>query len=301
MKILVIGGTYFLGKHFCDIAESENELILINRGSKSNQSEKIREFHMDRHDALALSKLDLGDVDVVVDFCAYQKDDIKIILDSITSSIIRYIFVSTVDVYARGLGKCISEDDEFELRDFGGEEGAYIKGKVALENEIREECSNRGIEYTSVRPAFIYGPDNYAPREGIFFNWIMQAGQVLNPTRNDNDTDGRFQMVYVDDLARAIYTLCKKEAIKPAYNIASNSITYSDFFDACEKALDMKIEKINIDISEVNARGIPLPFPLTIEESECYSSNHFDELGMEFISIEEGLKNSYNWYIENEK
>ena len=34
MKILVIGGTYFLGKAFTDMAKGEHDIVLVNRGSR---------------------------------------------------------------------------------------------------------------------------------------------------------------------------------------------------------------------------------------------------------------------------
>ena len=43
-----------------------------------------------------------------------------------------------MDVYERGSGKILDENASFETRDFGGETGAYILGKVSLEAEIKE-------------------------------------------------------------------------------------------------------------------------------------------------------------------
>ena len=34
MRILVIGGTYFLGKAFVQIAANDNEIVLLNRGNR---------------------------------------------------------------------------------------------------------------------------------------------------------------------------------------------------------------------------------------------------------------------------
>lgn len=51
MKILVIGGTYFLGRVFTIVAARENhELFLINRGTYTMNMPSVTEYHLDRHD-----------------------------------------------------------------------------------------------------------------------------------------------------------------------------------------------------------------------------------------------------------
>ena len=71
-KILIIGGTYFLGRVFSILAYRKGyELTFINRGrfSMKNLGEHVREFACDRHDSSRLQTLKLESVyDVVVDF-----------------------------------------------------------------------------------------------------------------------------------------------------------------------------------------------------------------------------------------
>ena len=313
MKILVIGGTYFLGREFARLAGEENEIYFINRGSRLPElSEKEREhtFVMDRHDVEALSRIRLGEIDVVVDFCAYQAGDIRTVCDNLGSSIKQYIFISTTDVYRRGTGAdMIGEDAEFEIRDFGGEAGAYILGKAALEKEVRALLNvnekdglavsrDDAINFTILRPAFIYGPENYAPREGIYFNWITKAGRFISPA----DADGYFQMAYVTDVAKAILLCCGNEAAyNKAFNVCSGEkLTYELFEEALIKVskdvFGIDAEKASISVAEVEERGIPLPFPLRAAESEYYDGSRVRELGTSFISLEEGLRETAAWF-----
>ena len=99
------------------------------------------------------------------------------------------------------------------------------------------------MAYTSIRPAFIYGEDNYAPREGIYFYWIQQAGQILHPV----DADGEFQMVYVEDVAKAVLAMAgNSEAYGQAYNLAPLPMeTYETFAAALAESVDVK-DAINI-------------------------------------------------------
>ena len=83
MKILVIGGTYFVGRVFVLIAakREDAQLTLLNRGRYSLGRQDIREIRCDRHDAAGMeAALRDTEWDAVVDFCAYEPDDIASVL-----------------------------------------------------------------------------------------------------------------------------------------------------------------------------------------------------------------------------
>ena len=84
---------------------------------------------------LSSAQFDPAGYDCVVDFCAYAPGDIKRIAE-LGFPISQYLFVSTCDVYEHRTGRTLDEKGPFETRDFGGQEGAYITGKVALEKEL---------------------------------------------------------------------------------------------------------------------------------------------------------------------
>ena len=296
-NILIIGGTYFLGKAFAELmlSESDARITLLHRNNsgfgKENGS-RFREILMDRHDAEGLkTQFSNEHYDVIVDFCAYRKGDIESLLENINAKTDQYIFISTIDVYKRGTGQLQAEDSEFEERDFGGEAGAYIKGKVALEKEIGPACEKKGCNYTILRPAFIFGPGNYAPRESIYFQWIDKAGQIIHPT----DADGEFQLVYVKDVAGAVGLVCGNEkAYNKAFNVCENRMyTYESFAVLLEKATGKSFTKAEVDIQTVNEKGIPLPFPLTKIETNYYDGSKLAELGMRFTDPVQAMHETY--------
>lgn len=307
MRILVIGGTYFLGKAFVDIAANDNEIVLLNRGNRKpdfTYDNHIKYVKADRNkiDNDTIERLtDFGVFDVVVDLCAYKEGDIKDVVSKLHEVIKHYIFVSTSDVYKRGTQSIIDEDQELETRDFGAEAGSYILGKAALENELKAQCNKYSITYNSIRPVFIYGPGNYANREDVFFNWVDKAGQVIFP----DNSDGSFQMVYVYDVAKVIYRLCEmadsddKASANLSFNITGPDIvTYETFVDALSYATAKNIEKVPMSIEDINKRNIPLAFPMTKSESETYTSKNAAILNIDFISLEEGLKKTYENRLE---
>lgn len=286
--ILVLGGSYFLGKRFVKLALNTHNLTVFNRGNNPLNIAGVTEIIGDRHNLEDLNKLTDRHYDVVVDFCAYSKNDINTVCEKLKDTINQYIFISTVDVYKRGLDKYLDESAPFEDTDFGGEAGAYISGKVALEKEIAEASKVYGFDHTVIRPAFIYGPDNYAPREGIYFHWINSASQILHPA----DATGEFQLVYVDDVAKAVLNVVGNEkAYDKAFNLAPFQMeTYESFAQALKDAMDLDFEIVNVTVELINEKQIPLPFPLTKDESNWYDGKAALELIGQYTNLSEGLK-----------
>ena len=320
MKILVIGGTYFLGRKFVDMAKTRHEITLINRGTNpyEDTSADVTSYCLDRRDVDALSKFPYAKYDAIVDFCAYAPGDIKLIFDNLNADFSHYIFISTVDVYKRGTGEVLTEDSPTEDRYFGGAAGDYIAGKILLEKELLQCASlhmvSSEVSTTIIRPAFIYGPGNYSPREGIYMNWIDDAGMILHPS----DATGRFQLVNVFDVACGILVCCERvEALKfndsddekymskesemnersnhDCFNLVPPEIlTYDNFADALKRAIDTDFEIVSLTVSEINERGIPLPFPLTEAESLVCSGKRSEEiLHLQYTPLDRGLRETY--------
>lgn len=293
MKILAIGGSYFYGRVFVMLASKKHDVTVINRGTYSLRELGVREIRGDRKDE-NLWKGIREDFDVIVDFCAYEKGDIAGVMRNLPGKVSQYIFISTVDVYERGTKGLKGEDAPLETRSFPGEAGSYIAGKVALEREIREECAQRHMEYTVLRPAILYGPFNYAPRESAYIQLIVQNHVLPHIT----DASGQFQFVYVKDAAEAILKcLLNEKAYGQAYNLCQDEIfTYERFYEELKKVADGDAETtvLPLSLEEALAQGIPVPFPATEEETElCSNEKAKRELGMSYIDFSEGMTKTY--------
>lgn len=300
MEILVLGGSYFLGKCFVQMAKDNHHVTVLNRGTNPLNLPTVKEVCGDRHDSFTWEQIKDKAFDVVVDFCAYQQGDISFAFESLSMKFKQYIFVSTADVYARGRNAFLDETAPFENRQLGGMEGDYISGKVALERELSGLCDKGDVTYTSIRPAFIYGPDNYAPREGIFFHWIEQAGQIIYPS----DATGQFQMVYVEDVAKAILrSMGNPHAYNQAFNLTPPKMeTYDSFAKALQECYEKPFEKLPVTVSQILEKNIPLPFPLTQEESNFYDGKKALCLIDAYTILSDGLKKTvFHKKQKNEK
>lgn len=291
MKILVIGGSYFLGRVFLMLTAGEHDITVVNRGTYSVEALGAKQIRGDRHDP-SLWKDIKEDYDVVVDFCAYEKGDIRTFFENFGGHIRQYIFISTVDVYERVQGEPKKEDSPFENRIFPGEAGAYIAGKVALEQELAEVCPDKGVQYSVLRPAVLYGPFNYAPRESAYIQLMVQ--QRLLP--HIMDAAGEFQFIYVKDAANAIKKcLLNEAAYGQAYNLCQDGMMdYDKFYRCLYEAADVEITELPLTCAQAQQQGIPLPFPVAEAETFCYSNEKSKaELGLVYTDMGEGMAKTY--------
>lgn len=246
MKILVIGGSYFYGRVFTMLAAKKHEITVLNRGTYSMEDFGVRQIKGERRDKKVLEQLAALETafDAVVDFCGYAPGDVASVVEHLPGKTKQYIFISTVDVYERGIRGLKNEEVPYETRSIEGEAGEYIRGKVALEQELKEACRQRGIVYTILRPAVLYGPYNYAPRESVFIQTALQNRLLPEII----DAAGKFQFTYVKDGAEAIEKcLLNEEAYGQAYNLCGDEILdYRLFIKGLEQVIraDEKVSAV---------------------------------------------------------
>ena len=291
MKILIIGGSYFLGRVFTMNACNNHDLTLVNRGHYTMSSYNVKEFHFDRHNQEQWKTIK-DNYDVVVDFCAYQKDDIKIVVEALHNQIKNYIYISTVDVYKRNTYQIQDENSPLENRHFAGEMGDYIYQKRLLEEELIEICQHYHIHYCSLRPGNIYGPFNYAPRESLF----IQRAVENQPLFHLEDETAHFQTVYVKDFCHAILLVIEKQLYDQSFNIIhSELITYDTINHILKEIYPVNIE--NHFIQEAIDLQYPLPYPLFKEEEELYSGKKIEAYGFHYTSFQEGLQKTFEAFL----
>ena len=296
-EILVLGGSYFTGRIFTIMATRAGLAVtLLNRGRYSMERYGTkRELHFDRHDTLSLEHMEPVFYDAVIDFCGYEPGDVKTFVECFPGQLGQYIFLSTADVYERPGPVVKDETVPLMETEYGCPGGAYMLKKAQLEKEVCQVCSARGIPYTILRPAFIYGPYNYAPRESYYIQKIFQGEPIPVPA----DADGEFQFVYVKDVCTAILqSLGRKAAYNEAFNLcAPEVITYPIYMETLRQVSGRPFETYPVRVETVLAQNIPLPFPLRAAESERFSGQKAAQrLGIEYTSFAVGMEFAYRGF-----
>lgn len=290
-NVLVIGGSYFAGRIFVILALQNGwQVTVLNRGRYPvGQLGNVTEFVCDRHDGQKLKKLPFKEeYDAVVDFCAYEEGDICGLIECLPCHFKQYIYISTADVCESSNG-VRDENSKLQTLKPSDPVGLYTYKKMLLEKELADIAKKRDIPYTILRPVIIYGPFNYAPRESWYIRHIVRGEAIPHPT----DAKGKFQMVYVKDVARAVM-LCmeKPEAAGEVYNLSAPEImTYDSYVELLRGVSDRPVETYPVTVEEVQKRGIPLPFPLLEQENELFRGEKIvRELGFSYGDQKESMR-----------
>jgi len=263
-NVLVIGGSYFAGRVFVETISKSDQVSIhvFNRGHLPIGIQGVHQLVGDRDLPETISNsIPEKHWDVVIDFCAYTPDHIGSLLQRLPGTIGHYIFISTTSVYAPTPKVPIAEEaakvtsPQPELGEFA--EYGYLKwlGEIACE----ENCRKKGIPYTILRPAIIYGRYNYAPRESFFFDHVM-GNKPLAVPENPNIF---YSFVWVEDLAEILIACMEnKNTYGMAWNVAGEEhISYSAMADMIEEVCGRKIQRRIMSIDEIIREKVPMPFP----------------------------------------
>lgn len=294
-NILILGGSYFAGRVFVMVApEQDYAITVINRGRYSVRNlGDVTELVCDRHDMKMIKSLPLDQhYDAVIDFCAYEPGDIDKVIEHLPCDYDQYIYISTADVCAPA-ASVRNEESELLQKAATDPVSQYTYKKMLLENELKQAASKKGCSYTILRPVFIYGPYNYAPRESWYIQRII-AGQVIpHPT----DAAGRFQMVYVKDVSRALLlSIGNPKAENQIFILSAPEImTYDSFLHVLQAVSDRKIQVTPVITADVIAQNIPLPFPLTEQENALFDGSKIErELGFFYGNQRDYMQLTWN-------
>ncbi|MBN2503217.1 MAG: NAD-dependent epimerase/dehydratase family protein [Anaerolineales bacterium] len=186
MKLLVLGGTVFVGRHIVETAlVQEHQVTMFNRGeSNAELFPDVEKLTGDRDgglDALAAQVEQGRKWDAVIDTCGYIPRIVKQSVELLKDATEHYTFISTVSVYADFSVVGIMEDDplarlETETEEITGE--TYGALKALCEWEVQQAFPGKAL---IVRPGLIVGPHDPTDRFTYWPRRVAQGGEVLAP------------------------------------------------------------------------------------------------------------------------
>ena len=216
MRMLVHGGTKFLGRHVVEHALArEHEVTLFNRGQTLPdlfpQTQKLRG---DREGDL--SALEGRAWDAVVDTSGYVPGTVARTLDAL-GDVGHYTFVSTISVYADAstpptVSSPLTDDEEY-----GG-------NKVRCEAVVRERFPDAFVP----RPGLIVGPWDPTNRFTYWVTRLADGGRALVPA----PPDAPAQVIDARDLAGWIVRAAE-DRVSGTYNAVGPPTTREALFAAC--------------------------------------------------------------------
>src|SRR5580658_2058617 len=289
MKVLVIGGTLFIGRLLVEeLVKAGHEVAVLHRKPKHDYGRKVENMMADRNDADSLREALSGRrFDVVFDnaydwergtTAAQVEATVKLVGDRIS----RYIFLSSVAAYGDGLNH--KESDPL-APDYHVD--PYVRHKATTERLLFRMHSHTGLPVVTFRPPFVYGPNNPFYREAFFWDRLRAGRPVVIP----GDGHRLMQFAYVHDLVHAmIRSMEEPRAIGEAFNIGDTKpLTQVEVVEKLAKVAGVDPTLVRVP------RDFILP-PITMNIGKVTRV-----LKMKLTPYEIGLKDMYRWYTRNHK
>ena len=241
LKILVLGGTGFLGPHFVEAAHAKgHKLTLFNRG-KTNPTRFSGEEFKDIEQLQGDRKNDLSALagerqwDAVLDTSAYFPSDVTRSAQLLAKRAGQYVIISSISVYADNSKPGADEtaavatmENPDAAKEITGEN--YGPLKALSEQAAEKELLGRT---TVIRPGLIVGPGDNTDR---FTYWPARAargGEILAPGAASDPT----QFIDVRDLSEFILHAIETGTVG-VFNAdaAPDSISMGSLLSACQTA-----------------------------------------------------------------
>jgi 2'-hydroxyisoflavone reductase len=252
MKLLVLGGTKFLGRHAVDAALAHGHDVTIFTRGKTNPDlfPEVENLQGDRDGGL--DALRDGSWDGVVDTSGYVPRIVRQSAELLRDSVGRYVFVSSISVYDDFSSPPTETSPIAELEDPATEEVLEHYGalKAACERVIEEVYGERSAR---VRAGLIVGPYDGTDRFTYWPRRIALGGKVLGP----GDPAAPVQFIDVRDLAAWLVKLAF-EGPGGTFNATgpAQQLTFEQLLDDMRETIRSDAEIVWLDGERVLEAGV---------------------------------------------
>ncbi|HSE99053.1 MAG TPA: NAD-dependent epimerase/dehydratase family protein, partial [Blastocatellia bacterium] len=195
MKVLVIGGTGYIGGHAAESLLRRGHIVSVfSRGLTCSSLPKSVSFIKgDRHNSEDLARARAEGFDAVIDINAYTREETQIAINVFDGAVSRFVHLSSVAVYQLGGRMPLVESDPL-VTDPGQH---YAYNKAECERALRWAHAKSGFPFVSIRPPAVIGPRDDKSRENYFIKRIVAGDPVIVPDSGAVP----IHAVYVKDLA----------------------------------------------------------------------------------------------------
>lgn len=309
MKILVIGGTLFIGRQLVsELLKAGHEVAVMHRKAKHDFGRRVENLVADRNDGAAVREaVGMRRFDAVFDN-VYDWErgttaaQVEATFRAVESSrLTRYIFMSSVAAYGDGLNHY--ENDALAPDDHPD---SYVRNKAQTERTLFRLHQRTGAPVVTFRPPFVYGPENPYYREAFFWDRLRAGRPIVLP----GDGHRLMQFAYVKDVVCAcMRAVTASEAVGEAFNLGNEKpLTQSEVVRAFGKAAGKNPVLRPIPRERIlEAGGNPMGEP-------AYFGVYFDVppitqvvtkvkrmLKVQPTPFDKGLKETYRWYLRQKR
>jgi 2'-hydroxyisoflavone reductase len=306
MRVLVIGGTLFIGKLLVKrLLAADHDVTILHRKAEHPFGRRVRNAIADRNDAASVRSALAGlRFDAVYDI-AYDWErgttaaQVEATAKAIPGDLTRYIFMSSVAAYGDGLNH--SEDDPLASEIHTD---PYIRNKAGSERALFRMYHETRFPLVTMRPPYVYGPENPFYREAFFWDRLRLDRPIIIP----GDGNRLMQFVYVNDLVDACFNALQKHtAPGRAFNVADEKpLTQVEAVTEFAKAMGKQPVIVRVP-REIIARNGGNPAGPPMYFGQAYDKPPITEavgrvkrvLNVSLTPFAAGLKETYRWYTRH--
>jgi 2'-hydroxyisoflavone reductase len=299
MKLLIIGGTRFLGRAIVEEALSAgHEVTLFNRGQSNPELFPAIEHLQGDRDG-GLDALKGRQWDAVIDTCGYLPRLVRASAAALRDSVEHYTFISTISVYAESPVAGMDENaplgtiDDETVEEITAE--TYGPLKVLCERATEETMDGRALV---VRSGLIAGPHDPTDRFTYWPARIARGGEILAPVGPDLPV----QFIDARDIARWTVLATVKRLTGP-YNITgpAERLTLGELLETCIRITASDAQVIWVEESFlINNQVTPfMQLPLWVPSQDIgisqVSIHKALRAGLSFRPLAETIRDTLAW------
>src|SRR5215207_8309129 len=272
VKILVLGGTKFLGRATVEAAlERGHDVTLFNRGETNPELfPEVEKIRGDRTEDL--SPLESRAWEAAIDPSGYFPHVVWKSAEALEGSVGRYLFVSSTSVYS-DLSKGPSEDSpRAELGDMPADEmlpeyDNYGALKALSEDAVWEVYGDRA---TIVRPGLIVGPHDPTGRFTYWPHRAARGGEMVVPAPPERTV----QFVDVRDLGRWLVELLERDE-GGAFNATRSAVSWQELIDSARSVAGSDATPVWIpdEFLSEHEVGVWMELPMWLADPEWVGMN----------------------------
>jgi 2'-hydroxyisoflavone reductase len=333
LRILILGGTGFLGPHCTESAIARGHSVTHfnsgrteelrkgagrpsavpagvetlygnrdpNKTADDRKTEGKANAPKDPNSPKGLSQLEGKKWDAVIDTSAYFPRMVKASAELLAPVVKQYVFISTISVYKDTSAPFDETAPLQTLQDptteeMGKDFANYGGGKALCEKAAEAAMPGR---VTNIRPGFIVGPRDTS---GRFIYWPVRASIGGNMIVPGTPADP-IQLIDVRDLGDWIIH-CIENNVVGVYNATgpAQELSMKSFVESVKKGVDAEVSFTWVANEFLDSKGIHDQFPLYAPPTGETAGFHRASIsralakGLKFRPVSDTAKATLDWY-----
>lgn len=300
MKVLILGGTQFVGRHMAEEAlRRGHEITLFHRGKTGvdlfRADARVEHILGDR--AGDHAELAGGNWDAVIDCSAYETGAVDRACRVLKDQVGAYAFVSTISVYAPALDA--DEGSPLEKLPDGVASDVYDREhygalKALCEDVVTSHFPNNSL---NLRLGLQIGEYDHTDRFGDWIERIGRRSQVIVPGGDPMI----WQQIDARDTAR--FTLqCLENQVYGTYNLTGEPALMTEFLDSIRQVVNPECEFVEKSPEWLKEHGVEPWGELTLwlraedrDRLPIISIGRAKAVGLEFRPLADTVRDAWDW------